>query len=61
MKTPKLNEKVSFNINTRWNGEGIVRKIYDTVIVALGVELTKDCKEFEKGERILVWLDEIVQ
>ena len=53
----KINQVIKFKLDGVRDGEGLVKYIATD---AVDVELTKPCKEFPVGSRIIVSLNEIV-
>ena len=53
----KIGDTIKFRLDNSWAGEG---RIVYFARDAVDVELTKPCKEFQTGERIIISLNEIV-
>lgn len=58
MQKYQLGDKVSFRLDSRTYGEGIIKNCWGH---SYEVELTNPCKEFESGVMIIVSVNEIVK
>lgn len=61
MKYPDNGDRIAFRLDNRWEGTGKV-VIPDSCLPkkAFEVELEAPCKEYKVGDKVIVWLEEIV-
>lgn len=60
MKYPDNGDRIAFRLDNKWEGKGKV--VPSNIILpkkAFNVKLDEPCKEFDTGEEIIVWLEEI--
>lgn len=62
MKYPETGDKVSFRLDGRCEGSGkVVIPDYNVLPKrAFEIELDAPCKEYKAGDKVIVWLEEIV-